>query len=151
MVFFDFLINAIEFINVLAAEQDKLKKTNNQLIDEEGRMNKIKHHPTCQISQIKAVVSQIELRPLYFKLNRQGDHSLRLANWCIEAILYNTKEEESLPKSLTARQIIQKALSLEKHLKAILEKGGLTCALTRDNLKDDCRSLRNILKEVDHD
>jgi len=80
MVFFGSPINAIEFINVLAAEQGKLKKTNNQLIDEEGRMNKIKHHPTCQINQIKAVVSQIELRPLYFKLNRQGSHSLRLAN-----------------------------------------------------------------------
>ncbi|CAG8684762.1 19800_t:CDS:1, partial [Racocetra persica] len=67
------------------------------------------------------------------------------------AILYNTKEEEPLPKPLTARQIIQKTLSLEKHLKTILAKGGLMDALARNNLKDDCRSLQNILKEAIHD
>ncbi|CAJ0762181.1 636_t:CDS:2 [Entrophospora sp. SA101] len=80
------------------------------------------------------------------------------------AILHNAKEEEALPKPLNNRQIIQKTYSLEKHLKTILAKGGLTDALSRDSLKDDCRTgyqtygndidtslLRQGFTDADHD
>jgi hypothetical protein len=110
-----------------------------------------KHNQNCLINQVKAIVSQINLSPLHFRLNRQGSHSLRLAEWCCEAILYNTKEQEAFAKSLTAKQIIQKTLSLEKHLQNILAQGRLTDALIRDDLKDYCRSLRNVLVEVIYD
>lgn len=133
---------------MLVVEPGKSKNLHQLLRSEEAAMNKIKHTLTCQIQQIKDVVSQIDFKPIRFKLNRQGSHTLRLADWCREAILFNTKEEEPLAKPLTTKQIMQKALSLEKHLKTVLTKGGLMDALACDNLKDDCRSLRNILAEV---